>query len=110
LRLRVIARRARARGASPTKPPRWGRKATMSKHNVAGLEDRVQKLSKNLSSLRVQEDLKELLLVIRRPGWTTPAELIFATEIVDSMLAQTATLAALSQGLLASSREVGQQR
>jgi hypothetical protein len=86
-----------------------GQEHVMEKHDVTGLEKRIEKLSSSLSTLRIQEELRELLLVIHGPGWTTPAELRFALEIVESMQTQTTAMAALSQGLLAASRAVGQK-
>jgi hypothetical protein len=67
----------------------------------------VDALSDALAELGRTEDLKHLLLVIRRPGWTTPAEFAFALGIVDSISAHVNALAQLRNVLVKSSELVG---
>ncbi len=74
--------------------------------DIKQLEKKVTALSDALARLSSKEDFKKLILIIRNPGWTTPAEFIFAAGIVDSMLAHTAALATQKQGLLAGSKAV----
>jgi hypothetical protein len=53
-------------------------------HNSHGtkLEPRLRVLDKKLSSLVINE---ELFKIIHRPGWTTPAELFFVTNLLDQI-------------------------
>lgn len=46
------------------------------------LEPRLRKVHTRLSSLSVNEDL---YTIIHRPGWTTPAELFFFTQMVEQI-------------------------
>jgi hypothetical protein len=78
----------------------------MEKHDVAHLEKRINELSDSLRSLAADTDFEELIKIIHRPGWTTPAEHLFVTGGVDSMLTQAKALVGLKQVLLAGSRAV----
>jgi hypothetical protein len=69
-------------------------------HDIKGLEKKVTDLSDALAHLSSADDFRRLIQILKRPGWTTPAELIFTGAIVDSMLAQTRALAAQKQELL----------
>ena len=75
-------------------------------HDIKGLEKKVDALSNALAKLSSAEDFRELILILRRPGWTTPAEFIFATAIVDSMTAHVKTMTQLKTSFLKGSREV----
>ena len=46
------------------------------------LDKKITALSDALAKLGSADDLRKLLLIIRRPGWTTPAELAFALGYV----------------------------
>jgi hypothetical protein len=74
--------------------------------DVKKLEKKVTALSDALAKLSNKDDFKKLIEILRFPGWTTPAEFIFASAIVDSMLAHTAALAAQKNSLLAGSKAV----
>jgi len=78
----------------------------MPNHNIAKLERNVNALMAALSNLGSAQELKELLKTIRRPGWTTPAEFIFASGIVDSMTIHTKVLIGLEKTLLKGSNAV----
>jgi hypothetical protein len=69
-------------------------------HDIKGLEKKVTDLSDALAHLSSADDFRHLIQILRRPGWTTPAELIFAASIVESMLAQTTALAMQKKELL----------
>ncbi|HVR95309.1 MAG TPA: hypothetical protein VMW27_01755 [Thermoanaerobaculia bacterium] len=74
------------------------------------LEKRISALSDALANLNSADDLRKLILLIRRPGWTTPAEFTFALGLVDSMLTQTKALSQMKDTLLKGSnavREIG---
>jgi len=64
-------------------------------------------LSDALTKLSNTEDLKHLQAVIKKPGWTTPAELAFALGIVESLHAQVNTLSLLRGALVKASGIVG---
>jgi hypothetical protein len=78
----------------------------MKKSEISRVEARMKELSKELANVGDGKDLKELLLLIRRPGWTTPAEVLFVTGILETMLAHTKTLGGLKQALMSGSRAV----
>lgn len=73
---------------------------------VTKLEKQIRSLNSSLLRLR-NRDLIELLLIIRRPGWTTPAEFRYATGIVESLLMQVKAIESLKATLLQGSRSVG---
>ena len=75
-------------------------------HDIKGLEKKVDALSNALAKLSSAEDFRELILILRRPGWTTPAEFIFASSIIDSMTAQVKTLTQLKTSFLKGSKAV----
>jgi hypothetical protein len=70
------------------------------------LERKVTDLSKALAHLDNPEDWRELIMILHRPGWTTPAEYIFASGILTSMLDHTEALAKLKKQLLEGSNAV----
>ena len=70
------------------------------------LEKKITDLSKALANLDSSADLKKLILLMRRPGWTTPAEFAFATALADTLLAHTKVVASTTQALLAASKAV----
>ena len=77
-----------------------------TKIDLAKLDKKVTALSKALSNLGRGTDLKELIRIIRNPGWTTPAELGFTIAILDSMQGQVAQLQKLSGALVKSAKRV----
>jgi hypothetical protein len=84
-----------------------GGPATLAAHDTQRLQKQVTELSNALAHLNNAEDFKKLILILRGPGWTTPAEHIFATGIVDAMLAQTHVLTQLKSELMRGSAVVG---
>ncbi len=52
---------------------------------------------------------KELFRLIHFPGWTTPAEFLLVSSIVENMMVQARALNGLKQNLLQASREIGKQ-
>ena len=77
-----------------------------TKIDLAKLDKKVTALSKALANLGRGTDLKELIRIIRNPGWTTPAELAFTVAILDSMQGQVAQLSKLSGALVRSAKRV----
>ncbi|MEA2553169.1 MAG: hypothetical protein QOJ65_1345 [Fimbriimonadaceae bacterium] len=60
-----------------------GSKAT---HDVKHLETRLNKLRNSLAKLVIpDEEHEELLRIIHRPGWTTPAEFMLVMGVVESI-------------------------
>ena len=55
------------------------------KHDVAALEAKLHKLSQSLSQLADAKHADQLLPMIRRPGYTTPAEALLVEATVDAM-------------------------
>jgi hypothetical protein len=80
---------------------------TGHKVDIKRLEKKVTDLSDALAKLGNKDDFKKLILILRRPGWTTPAEFLLASAIVDSMAAQVGALAKLKGDLLKGSDAVG---
>jgi hypothetical protein len=74
--------------------------------DIRRLEKKVTDLSDALAHLATADDWKKLILILNRPGWTTPAELIFASAIVDSLQAHTIALTSLKGQLLKGSDAV----
>jgi len=78
----------------------------MDKHDVTHLQTQIKELGGYLSSLADDRDFQELITIIHRPGWTTVAEHLLVTGVVDSMLAQAKTRVGLKQVLVNGSRAV----
>jgi hypothetical protein len=76
-------------------------------HDPKHLEGEIKALGQGLDNLADGTDFEELLKIIHRPGWTTPAEALLVSGLVDFMATQVKALTALKQVLLAGSRVVG---
>ena len=74
---------------------------------IQKLDKKITALSDALARLGSGTNLKDLLLIIRNPGYTTPAELAFSHALVDSMTAQVNGLAATQAALVKASKQVG---
>jgi hypothetical protein len=74
--------------------------------HVRELEQQVMKLSDALAQLGRGMPLQELMLVIRQPGWTTPAELAFVSGAIEHQLRMVAEMTQAQAELLAASRKV----
>ena len=74
--------------------------------DIGQLKKRITELDVLLAQLGRNNDLRDLLKVIIRPGWTTPAELIFATGLVETMISQVAVMEQLKAVLIRGSRAV----
>jgi len=83
----------------------------MSDHDshVRQIDAKVTALSDALAHhLGKGTSLRELLKIIRFPGYTTPAELAFTIAMLEGMEAQVRTLAKMENDLLAASKLVVQ--
>ncbi len=78
----------------------------MPRHDIKLLEKKVDSLSNALAKLGNEDDFQELVLIWKRPGWTTPAEFTFVSAILDTMNAEVKTLGELKTSLLRGSKEV----
>ena len=83
--------------------------ATSHKASLAKLEKKLNSLNGSFGGLGNGEDVQELLKIIHRPGWTTPAELLFVHGIVDSMQTHITALGTLKSALVNASKQVGVQ-
>jgi hypothetical protein len=78
----------------------------MSQHNLAQLEKQIKEVRSTLKNLADDQGFTEMLVMIHRPGWTTPAEAALVNGILDSMNMQATALVRLKQNLLEGSRLV----
>jgi hypothetical protein len=78
----------------------------MEAHDLSQIEARVKTLSSELAELGNEKELREFMVVIRKPGWTTPAEFAFVAGILESMIAHTRALAASKRALLSGGQAV----
>ncbi len=74
------------------------------------LEAKIRSLSSYYAKLARQRDLAEMLRQIRRPGWTTPAERLFAHTLLDSLNASAAGMLRSTKALAQAARAVGRGR
>jgi len=74
--------------------------------HVKVLDKKITELSDALAHLGKGTDLKELIRIIRFPGYTTPAELAFTLAILDSMQTHVIALSNQSAQLLAAGKLV----
>ena len=73
---------------------------------IHSLEKKIKTLSSNLESLSDTSDMRELIRIIRFPGWTTPAEWILVNGVLDSIQGQVNSLKESRKVLLAGSKAV----
>jgi len=76
------------------------------RHDIKALEKKVTSISKALANLNSADDFRKLILEWRRPGWTTPAEFLLVSTVLDSMAAQVAQLVDMKAGLIKGSKAV----
>jgi hypothetical protein len=74
--------------------------------HLARIESRIKDVDRAVSDLTDAKVTQELLQIIHRPGWTTPAEALLVLASLDSMHAQATALAAHKQSLLSACRAV----
>ena len=78
-------------------------------HQTQQLEKRIAALSEALAKLGDAEDFMRLLKQIHFPGWTTPAEFMLVSSIVDTMLGQAQVLSQLKTDLARSASALGEK-
>ena len=73
---------------------------------IVCLEAKIKSLSAQLESMADTSDMKEMLIIIRREGFTRPAEFMFINGVVDSIQGQANNLTAIRKVLLSGSQAV----
>ena len=83
----------------------------MSDHDmhVRVVSEKITALSDALAKLGRGTSLRELLKIIRFPGYTTPAEFALTIAILDGMASQVSALAKMEMDLLAGSKQIVEQ-
>jgi hypothetical protein len=79
------------------------------KHDIPGLDKKITALSKALANLSSGDDLKKLILLIKKPGWTTPAEFLLVSGFVEHMTVQANALGKMKDTLLRGAGAVSPQ-
>jgi len=78
----------------------------MKAHDKPHLEARIKDLHHSIKALGDTPELEELALLIHRPGWTTPAEWLFVTGLVEALHTHVAHVINLKQMLITGGRAV----
>lgn len=80
----------------------------MERHelDVGRLEKHISTVRERLEVVAQGDDFEELIKIIRRPGWTTPAEFRLVLGIVETIGRQVDVIEHLKTGLLEGSRQV----
>jgi hypothetical protein len=78
----------------------------MDSVHVEQLDKRVRSLQDILSGFATSNDLEELLMIIHRPGFTSPVELQFVNAMFDAMERSAAHTRQLHDALVAGSRAI----
>jgi hypothetical protein len=79
------------------------------KHDIDGLEKKLRNLNRCLADLGSQNVSEELLQVIHKPGWTTPAEFALVSAMADSLQSQIQTASMHFKQMIGAASQVGQQ-
>lgn len=82
----------------------------MADHDIPTLERQITDLQDVLRKLVAKKFDTQLIPIIKRPGWTTPAEFRLVSGMLASMQAQALQLATLQDTVLAASKQIGKQR
>jgi hypothetical protein len=77
--------------------------------DMSEVEGRISELSQLLRKFSEDDWLRELLKHMKQPGWTTPAEHLFARVGVDLMIEQVNVLNNFKEGFMKGAKAVGQR-
>lgn len=77
-----------------------------AQHDIARLERDIRTLQKTVQALARDDVYNQLLELIHRPGWTTPAEFLLVDGAVNSMTAQLRELTALRDTVVVAARQI----
>jgi hypothetical protein len=80
-----------------------------ARHDIQALEKKVHSLSETLKQLAQTADTESLLRHIRQPGWTTPAEFLLVTSVVETLTGTLTVAAALQKQLVQASGMIGRK-
>ena len=75
-------------------------------HDISSLEEAVNNASEALRLLIDDNRLPQILEIIRLPGWTTPAEFVFALTMTESLTRQLETARSTMVGIMAGANRV----
>ena len=78
----------------------------MSDH-VKALEPKIRNMQALHSKIVSENHAEQLLLVIRRPGWTTPQEAQLVHAVIDSLTYQMEGIDRTQRALLAVAEQIG---
>ena len=81
--------------------------SSISTEHIQGFETKIQNAKAAFGKLPGADFYDELLAVIHRPGWTTPAEASFFEAVLDGITAHTQSLAVAHDQLLTAAKLVG---
>lgn len=75
---------------------------------IKALEGRLKTLGDKLSGFNAHaQQINDLLPIIHRPGWTTPAEILLVSGLVESLLQHSQILDATHAALIRGASAVG---
>jgi hypothetical protein len=74
--------------------------------DIGRLEKSINTVSERLEVVAQGDDFAELIKIIRKPGWTTPAEFVLVHGIVETIGRQVEVIEHLKRDLLHGSRQV----
>ena len=80
-----------------------------NKPDIQKLEKKINAVRGELESLHKSDALAEMLRIIVKNGWTTPAENLFANAMLDRLAADLRTFREAQNDLLVASRRVGER-
>jgi HAMP domain-containing protein len=78
----------------------------MENHDQAHFENRIKELLDNMKNAADEAAFREFIATIRKPGFTTPAEIALLRGALDSMLEQSKVLLGLKQVLISGASKV----
>lgn len=81
----------------------------MNGHDLKSLEHRINETRRSVADFAAGSDFEELLIIIRRPGWTSVAESLMVSGIVEAIHANVKALAELKSVLVSGAQKVGTQ-
>jgi hypothetical protein len=98
------------RAAQPLCPPSDLKEVAVERHelDIGRLEKHIDTVRERLEVVAQGDDFEELLTIIRKPGWTTPAEFRLVLGIVETIGRQVEAIEHLKRGLLEGSRQVAE--
>ena len=82
-------------------------------HDITKLDKNIRDLREAISDLNSvfdSDSSEELLKIIRRPGWTTPAEYLLTSAFVESILENVSIVKQQIGVVVVASREIAAER